>query len=173
MGLPEDGSVVTWRRVPKSLMALERRFCLCVPKSLMCSPDVGSVVTWGRSVTERRFCPRLRRNLRAVLFLFFLRVTRICVCGLSQVPREALRTVVIATRLLVGVLTLSLSITWRRFVRLEFQRQVGRCPQCPRCVVVATVARRHVVTHRVGNAGAVCGGVVLVNLVHVRVDEQK
>ena len=51
-----------------------------------------------------------------------------------------------------------------RFVRLEFQRQVGWCPQCPRYVVVVTVARRYVVAHRVESARAACGGVVPVNL---------
>ena len=40
-------------------------------------------------------------------------------CGRSHMPQEALRTVVIATGLMVGVLTLTISSqdrTWRRFV---------------------------------------------------------
>ena len=45
-GFSGSCSVFTCGRVPKSLMALKRRFCRCVPKSLMGSPDAGSVVTW-------------------------------------------------------------------------------------------------------------------------------
>ena len=64
MGSLEVGSVVTWRRVAKSLMGLPRgwlrrhegkgsvsalkRRIVCVPKFLMGSPEAGSVVTWRR-----------------------------------------------------------------------------------------------------------------------------
>ena len=159
MGSMEVGSVVTWRRVPKSLMALKRRICRRVPKSLMGSPVAGSVVTWrgvplslmdlwGEGSVQGSW-----GNLRAVLFLFFPSChphsSMDVSCGHSQVRWEALRTVVVATRLLVGVMTMSMSITWRRSVRLTLQRQVGRCPQCPTYVVFVTVARRHVVAHRV------------------------
>ena len=64
----EDGSVVTWGRVPKSLMALGRSFCRCVSKSLMGSPEVGSVVTWRRvpkslMALGRSFCRCVSKSL--------------------------------------------------------------------------------------------------------------
>ena len=54
----------------------KRRFCHCVPKSQI--PEVGSVVTWGGvslSLMDLRGEGSVQ-SLRAVLFLFLLRVTR-------------------------------------------------------------------------------------------------
>ena len=138
MGFLEDGSVVTWRRVPKSLMALKRRFCRCVPKALLGSPEVwlrrhvgrGPAVSDGSS--GRRFFPRLRGNLRAVLFLFSSFVSLVLVNGCTLWPQPgASGSVVIvaaATGPMTGMNTLTNSPLSTAFEgvssRLEMQRRV-------------------------------------------------
>ena len=100
---PEVGSVFTWGRVPKSLMAFERRFCRCVQKSLMGSPVVGSVVTWGEGSVQGS-------GETSVLCVLFSPSSLALVNGCTLWPQPgasgSVVTVVIATRLLVGLLTL-------------------------------------------------------------------
>ena len=111
MGFLEDGSVVTWRRVPKSLMALKRRFCRCVPKALLGSPEVwlrrhvgrGPAVSDGSS--GRRFFPRLRGNLRAVLFLFSSFVSLVLVNGCTLWPQPGASGSVVIVAAATGPMT--------------------------------------------------------------------